>query len=458
MSKPVMISVSGIRGIVGEGLSPLLITEFAAAAGTLYGAGRVMVGRDSRITGEMVQSAVFAGLTAVGCNPVDLGVCSTPTVEMAVQHSDAVGGIVITASHNPVEWNALKLLTSEGLFLDEEQGAAVAGIVQRRGFAWAPWDGIGRVSEKTGASEEHVQAILSLPLIDAAAVRRRGFRVACDCVNGAGGTILPQLFEALGCTVFFLNREPTGRFSHTPEPVPEHLGDLCRLTVSEKADIGFAVDPDVDRCAIIDEEGVPWGEEYTVSFAAAHVLANMKGPVVVNMSTTRAVDDIAAAAGAVCHRTKVGEIHVAKKMLETGAVIGGEGNGGVILPALHAGRDAPLAIALTLQALTERRCTASAARGSLPGYAMAKEKLHIGDSDPDAIMETLRQRFSGERVSALDGLKIDFPDHWVHIRKSNTEPIIRVIAEAGTLNAARAACGEYIDAISALMTGDRNHS
>lgn len=457
MSKPVMISVSGIRGIVGEGLNPLLITEFAAAAGTFYGPGRVMVGRDSRITGEMVKSAVFAGLTAVGCDPVDLGVCSTPTVEMAVQTSDAVGGIVITASHNPVEWNALKLLSSAGLFLDEAQGAAIADIIEQGAFAWAAYDRVGGAAVEQGASQAHLDAILSLPLIDVTAIRSRGFRVAYDCVNGAGGTILPQLFDALGCTTFPLNGEPTGRFSHTPEPVPENLSDLRRLTGEKKADIGFAVDPDVDRCAVIDENGVPWGEEYTVSLAVSHVLTKMQGPVVVNMSTTRAVDDIAAAAKTVCYRTKVGEIHVAKKMLETGAVIGGEGNGGVILPALHAGRDAPLAIALTLQALTERGGTASAIRASLPAYAMAKEKLNIGSADPDGIVEAIAENFSGGTVSTLDGVKIDFADHWVHIRKSNTEPIMRIIAEAGTPDAARAVCRETIGIITSLTAGKQGN-
>jgi len=450
MNKPVMISVSGIRGVVGSGLTPVLLTNFAAAAGTFYGQGRVLIGRDSRVTGEMVKSAVFAGLMSVGCDPVDLGICSTPSVEMAVKESDAVGGIIITASHNPVEWNALKLLTAKGIFLDENEGAKLGEIIDAGAFSYAAWDKIGKISAESTATGIHLDKLIALPFLDIEAIRQKKFKVAYDCVNGAGASVLPQLFEMLNCETIPLNLEATGIFAHTPEPVPENLGDISALVRETRADIGFAVDPDVDRCAIIDEQGRPIGEEYSVTLAAAFMLTVKKGPVVINMSTTRAVEDVAAKAGQETFRTKVGEIHVAKKMAACGAIIGGEGNGGVILPDLHLGRDAPVAIVLTLQAMANSGKSISELRAELPDYTIIKKKINIGASDPDRIISKLTEKYKQEKLTTIDGLKIDWPDCWVHIRKSNTEPIIRVMAEAGDEKTASGVCKRFLAEIEAI--------
>jgi phosphomannomutase len=452
MAKPVMIGVSGIRGIVGEGLSPQLITDFSAAVGTFYGAGRVIVGRDSRKTGEMVKSAVFAGLLSVGCSPVDLGVCPTPTVQLRVQNSDAVGGIVITASHNPVEWNALKLLTNEGLFLDSDEGARVQQIVNKKQFHFVSWDDVGPTEIYEHAIQDHINAVLGLSFLDVPNIQKRAFRVAFDCVNGAGGTILPDLFKALGCELFPLNQEPHGRFAHTPEPVPENITDLCRQVHTHHADIGFAVDPDVDRLAIVAETGDPLGEEYTIVLAAKYLLSQKKGKVVVNVSTTRAIDDVARESGAEVIRTSVGEIHVAKKMKEVHAVVGGEGNGGVLLPEAHLGRDAPVAIALTLQHLLESRMKLSELWGRLPQYRMTKKKIAIGSADPDAILHAVRKRYNGEKLVLIDGVKIERPDSWIHIRKSNTEPIIRIIAEAPSEKASELLCTTFVKQIQDIIS------
>ncbi len=451
MPKPVMISISGIRGIVGEGLTPELIVNFSAAAGTFYGTGNVMVGRDSRVTGEMLKAAVFSGLMSVGCNPVDLGICSTPTVELAVKNSDAVGGIIITASHNPVEWNALKLLTSEGLFLDQKEGETIKQIIEGEKFSYASWDKIGEIKKYDRATEDHIKAVLKIPYINLEKIRKRKFKVAFDCVNGAGGTIIPELLKELGCEIFPMNEEATGRFAHTPEPVPANLQDLCNYVKQTGAEIGFAVDPDVDRCAIVGETGEPIGEEYTVTLATEFILSKKKGPVAVNISTTRAVDDVARKFGIMVTRTPVGEINVAKKMKEIGAVIGGEGNGGVILPDIHLGRDAPVAIALTLQYLIETDKTISELWKSLPQYVMTKKKIEIGNSNPDRIIVRIKEAHSHERLNLIDGIKIERPDSWVHIRKSNTEPIIRIIAEAKTKEESEDICDNFFKEIEHLL-------
>ncbi len=451
MSKPVMISISGIRGIVGDGLTPELVVKFSAAAGTFYGNGNVMVGRDSRVTGEMLKAAVFSGLMSVGCNPVDLGICSTPTVELAVKNSDAVGGIIITASHNPVEWNALKLLTSEGLFLDQKEGETIKQIIEVKKFSYASWDKIGEIKKYDRATGDHIKAVLKIPSINVEKIRKRKFKVAFDCVNGAGGTIISKLLKELGCEIFPMNEEPTGRFAHIPEPVPANLQDLCNYVKQTGAEIGFAVDPDVDRCAIVGETGEPIGEEYTVTLATEFILSKKKGPVAVNISTTRAVDDVARKFGIMVTRTPVGEINVAKKMKEIGAVIGGEGNGGVILPDIHLGRDAPVAIALTLQYLIETDKTISELWKSLPRYVMTKKKIEIGNSNPDQILEKVKEAHTHERLNLIDGIKIERPDSWVHIRKSNTEPIIRIIAEAKTKEESEDICDNFFKEIEHLL-------
>jgi phosphomannomutase len=451
MTKPVMISVSGIRGVVGYGLTPELLVNYSAAVGTFYGPGKVMVGRDSRVTGDMVRGAVFSGLMSVGCDPMDLGIVPTPTVQLATEQSDSVGGIVITASHNPAEWNALKLLSREGMFLDEEQLLEVKRITEAKSFVYKQWDQIGRISIKSDAVREHIDAMLRIPYIDADAIRKRKFKVAFDSVNGAGGVILPELLREFGCSVHPLNAEPHGRFAHTPEPVPENLKDLCALVRKTKADVGFAVDPDADRCAIVSEKGECIGEEYTVTLATQLVLSKKKGRVVVNLSTTRAVDDVAADFGAEVVRTKVGEIHVAKKMKEIGAVIGGEGNGGVILPEVHLGRDASVAIALTLQKMAESGETVSQIRNRLPGYFIVKKRIEIGSSDADAILRKLGEKYANEKLNLLDGLKIDRPDSWIQIRKSNTEPIVRVMTEAKTREQAEALGDAFVAEVKRLL-------
>ncbi len=454
MSKPVMISVSGIRGIVGEGLSPELIVQFSAAAGTFFGQGNVMVGRDSRVTGIMVQHAVFSALMSVGCSPVDLGICATPTVELAVQHSNAVGGIIITASHNPQDWNALKILGPDGIFLDEEQGNQIKTIIENKSYHYAKWDRIGTVSVKTDATKEHIEKLLKIPYIDIDAIRNKHFTVAYDCVNGAGGVIVPLLLERLECNAIPLNIETHGRFAHDPEPVPANLTELCESVKQNKADVGFAIDPDADRCAIVDENGNAAGEEYTVTIAVQLILSKKKGPVVVNVSTTRAVEDVVKKEGVKIFHTKVGEIHVAKQMLKTGGIIGGEGNGGVILPEFHPGRDAPLGILLTLQAMTELNKPVSEIVGSLPQYKIIKKKININKSNPDILIEKMASKYASEKINRMDGLKIDLPEGWVHIRKSNTEPIIRVVAEAENEKSANLLCARFTDEIHKLIMNE----
>lgn len=445
-----MISVSGIRGIVGNGLTPELVANYSAGVGTFLGQGPVILGRDTRITGEMVWHAVCSGLMAVGCDPIDLGIVPTPTTQLAVEKSNAIGGIVITASHNPVEWNALKLISGEGIFLDEAQGLEVKRIVESKSFRYVPWDQIGQLSTKNDAIHEHIQAILATPYLDVQAIRKRKFKVAFDTVNGTGGLILPELLKQLGCEIYPLHAEPHGRFSRNPEPLPEHLTELSKWVLQNKADIGFALDPDADRCAIVAENGIPIGEEYTVALAVQFVLSKKRGPVVVNVSTTRAVDDIASRFGISVIRTKVGEIHVAKKMKECQAVIGGEGNGGVILPDVHLGRDAPVAVALTLQSLVESEKTISDLWHSLPQYHMVKKKVSIDSGDPQRILQKLEMLYASENIDTLDGLKIERPDSWIQIRKSNTEPILRIMAEAPSLEQALSLCRSFVEKIEQI--------
>ena len=448
VAKPVMISVSGIRGIVGHGLSPELMVKYSAAAGTFYGGGKVLVGRDSRVTGNMVKHAVFSGLMSVGCNPVDLGICSTPTVEHAVKVSDAVGGIIITASHNPAEWNALKLLNKDGVFLDEAAGEELRKIIAGNKAAYKEWDRVGRLASYSNATTDHIGAILSMDVIDAELIRSKKFTVAVDCVNGAGGTVVPRLLESLGCTVHAIHADPTGVFAHTPEPVPENLKDLCDAVKESGADIGFAVDPDVDRCAVVDETAKPVGEEYTVVLSAKYILEKRKGPVVVNVSTTRAVDDVAREAGVEVFRTKVGEIHVVTKMLDVMASVGGEGNGGLILPDIHLGRDAPMAVAVILQMLAEKGSTISELAGQVPSYTMVKKRIEIGGADPDAVLEMVKNTCDASKLNLVDGVKIEEKNHWVQVRKSNTEPILRIMAEAETKERAEAVCDDMMALIS----------
>jgi len=443
-----MVSVSGVRGIVGVGLTPEVVMGFAQAFGAYIHSGKVVVGRDSRVTGEMLRNAVCAGLMAVGCDIIDIGVCPTPTTQLAVENLEAEGGIMITASHNPIMWNGLKLIGADGLFLDVEQGEAVLKITQSRKYDFANWDKIGVAVSYSKAVEDHIKAILDLPFIHVEEIRKRQFKVVLDCVCGAGANLVPALLHELGCQTIPMNCEPTGLFPGNPEPLPENLADLCARVKQEHADLGVAVDPDSDRLALVSEKGEPLGEEKTLAIAVKHVLSKKRGHIVINASTSLITEEIAHAHGAKVFRTKVGEIHVAKKMREIGAVIGGEGNGGVILPEVHLGRDAPVGIALVLQQLVEFGGPLSALSDSLPHYVITKSKLELKKLEPKAALDKIRDLYKNETLDFTDGIKIVRPNSWVHIRPSNTEPIIRVIAEAPTAQESERLCSEIINQIS----------
>lgn len=441
-----MVSVSGMRGIVGTDLTPELVARHAAALGAwAAAAGRplVVLGRDARTSGEMFARAAQAGLLSAGADVVDLGIVPTPTTQLAVEHHRAGAGLIITASHNPIEWNALKFVGPDGIFLDAAAGAAVRALAEA-GPARAGWDGIGRVREDREAIGRHLDAILRLPELDLPAIRARRFRVALDCVRGAGGTVIPALLERLGCEVRGIHLETDGRFPREPEPIPEHLGELAALVRETGADIGMAVDPDVDRLALVDERGTPIGEDYTLAFAVRAVLgrtgrteAMREGAVVVaNLSTSLVVEDAAREGGARFVRAPVGEANVAQAIKDEGALIGGEGNGGVILPALHIGRDAPLGVALILQHLARTGLKPSQVVAGSPRYRIVKAKSPRG-KDLGRLYSALEERFRDAAPDRRDGLRLAWPDRWLHVRPSGTEPIIRFIAEAPDEDAAR---------------------
>ena len=451
--KNLMISVSGVRGIVGEGLTPEVVLQFAQAYGSQFGPGKIVVGRDSRVSGEMVKNAVWSGLMAVGCDVIDIGIAPTPTTQMAAERPDVCGGIIITASHNPIEWNALKLLAPDGLFLDAEQGAAILNRVKSKEFSFCRWDKIGKIHRYENAIQDHIDTILKLDIIDVDAIRKRRFKVVADCCNGAGGTILPQLLEAFGCEAVFLNLAPNGLFPRSPEPIPANLSELCQAVKDHRADFGLAVDPDVDRLALVSEKGEPLGEEYTLTLVSKLVLEKTPGNVVINASTTRAIEDIAEQSGSKVYRTKVGEIHVAKKARKVNAVISGEGNGGVIYPKLHFGRDAPVGIALTLQHLIEYDGSISELHASLPQYQMVKDKKSLPFGlNAQKIVDQLAQQDHTAEIDLTDGLLFLLEKSWVHVRASNTEPIIRVMAEAPTLNEAKELVEKYKIKLGEIIT------
>ncbi|HEX7024484.1 MAG TPA: phosphoglucosamine mutase [Gemmatimonadales bacterium] len=438
MSQTLMISVSGMRGIVGTDLTPELVARHAAALGAwARAAGRpsVVLGRDARTSGPMFAAAATAGLQSVGCDVINVGLVPTPTVQLAVTHHKAGAGLILTASHNPVEWNALKLVGPDGIFLGAETGAQVRALAEQ-GPPRAAWDGLGSVKEDGNAIGRHLDAILALPEVDVRAIRKRKFRVAIDCVRGAGGLVIPQLLERLHCVVSAINLEADGRFPREPEPIPEHLGPLGNLVRASGADIGMAVDPDVDRLALVDERGEPIGEDYTLAFAIRAVLRGagsaLEPPLVVaNLSTSLVVEDAAIAGNARFLRAPVGEAHVARAMEADGALIGGEGNGGVMLPALHLGRDAPVGVALILQYLAAENQPVSALVAAAPRYRIVKAKAPRG-SDLQAAYTALKKRFPEAHVDERDGLRLSWPGRWVHLRPSGTEPVVRFIAEAPT--------------------------
>lgn len=433
-----MISVSGMRGHVGTDLTPELIARHAAALGAWVhsrGGRAVVLGRDARTSGPMFALAATAGFQSVGVDVIDVGVVPTPTVQMAVEHHRAGAGLIITASHNPIEWNALKFVGPDGIFLDAEAGAAVRALAES-GPTRAGWDTIGTLRQDTEAIRRHLDAVLAQPEIDVAAIRARGFHVALDCVRGAGSPTMLALFELLGVRVSGINLEPDGRFPRPPEPVPENLSELGELVKSSGADIGMAVDPDVDRLALVDEKGQPIGEDYTLAMAIRAVLGRRakglpQAVVVANLSTSLVVEDAAREGGARFIRSAVGEANVARSIVAEGAVIGGEGNGGVILPALHVGRDAPLGAALILQYLVMTGQPLSALVAASPRYQIVKAKAPRG-GDLDAQYARLRAIFADADVDTRDGLRLAWSDRWLHVRPSGTEPIVRFIAEAPT--------------------------
>ena len=425
-----MISVAGIRGIVGESLTPPVVARFAAAFARGLGDGPIVVGRDARRSGPMVYRAVAAGLTGAGRDVVDIGLATTPATQVAVEELHAAGGVIITASHNPAPWNALKFLSDRGEFLDAETGAAVRRRYESSDDLWTTFDRLGGESVESRALEWHLKRVLGLPCVDVPAISDRHMKVAVDGCASVGGVAVPRLLRDLGCDVVELDCEPNGNFTSELEPLPEHLGALSRTVREAGADFGIAVDPDADRAAFVDGAGVPLGEEYSLALAAQVVLARTPGPVVTNLSTSRIIDAVCAHAGVPLHRTPVGEAHVVQGMRAHGAVVGGEGNGGVILPAAHYGRDGLVAAALVCQALAAGRAPLRALADGLPKLCMVKDKLARADEPWEVSAPRLRGAFPDHTADAADGLRLSRDEEWVHIRPSGTEPVVRVIAES----------------------------
>ncbi|KAA6322626.1 Phosphomannomutase [termite gut metagenome] len=455
-------SISGIRGTiggqVGEGLNPLDIVKFTSAYAALIRktcqskSNKIVVGRDARISGEMVRSVVAGTLMGMGWEVVDIDLASTPTTELAVTMEGACGGIILTASHNPKQWNALKLLNERGEFLNDAEGKEVLRIAEAEEFIYADIDRIGSYRKDLTYNKKHIDNVLALDLVDTDAIKKAKFRVAIDCVNSVGGIILPELLERLGVAhVEKLYCEPTGDFAHNPEPLEKNLGDIMNLMKSGKADVAFVVDPDVDRLAMVCEDGTMYGEEYTLVTVADYVLKHTPGNTVSNLSSTRALRDVSRKYGMQYHASAVGEVNVVAKMRETGAVIGGEGNGGIIYPASHYGRDALVGIALFLSHLAHEGKKVSELRASYPSYYMAKNRVELTpEINVDAILSKVKELYKHEEINDIDGVKIDFADKWVHLRKSNTEPIIRIYSEASTPKAAEEIGQKVIDIINEL--------
>ena len=439
-------SISGIRGTIGghtgDTLNPLDIVKFTTAYATFIGGKRIVVGRDGRISGPMVRDVVCGTLVGMGYEVIDIGLATTPTTELAVRWHQADGGIIITASHNPTQWNALKLLNREGEFLTAADGAEVLRIAEAEDFDYAPVERLGRVVADDTMNQRHVQSVLDLRLVDVEAIRQRRFRVCADTINSVGGIILPDLFRALGVDFEILNGECTGQFAHNPEPLEKNLQGIMDKMRQGGFDLGIVVDPDVDRLAFICEDGRMFGEEYTLVSVADYVLSHDKGNTVSNLSSTRALRDVTEKHGGRYTAAAVGEVNVTTKMKEVGAVIGGEGNGGVIYPESHYGRDALVGIGLFLSSLAQKGLTASALRKTFPDYQIAKNRIDLTpETDVDAILVKVKEMFAVDPdavVNDIDGVKIDFPAKWVHLRKSNTEPIIRVYSEAQTIDEADA--------------------
>jgi phosphomannomutase len=442
-----MSSISGIRGIVGDGLDPETIIKYTNAYADFIGSGKVVIGRDARITGEMVNQLTAGTLLAKGIDVIDIGICPTPTVQFNVKKLAAQGGIAISASHNPNEWNALKLLNATGQFLSPDEYVQLQKFLQDDKSNYKSWDKIGKWTEYSKGIQNHIDAIFDLGIIYVDEIRKKRFKILLDCVNGAGAFVLPQFLKEFGCEVIELNCEKTGIFPRLPEPLPENLTETMKKVKEVKADLGIVVDPDVDRLVLITDKGEPFIEENTITQIVHFILSRKKGNVVVNLSTTRSVDDVARKFGCSAFRSPVGEANVVKKMKEVKAVIGGEGSGGVIFPELHYGRDALVGIALTLQHLSDYGKSLSSLKNELPQYFISKKKIDV-TKNPDEIINKLTHQFSNRKINNEDGLRIDFEDHWVHFRKSNTEPIIRIIVEAKSEAEAKSLSEKYLNLIS----------
>ena len=438
-----MASVSGIRGIYGESLTAEIALKYAAHFGVFSGRGKIIVGRDSRVTGLAMFNAVTAGLMSVGCDVVNIGVVSTPTVLLAVEESNAMGGISITASHNSTEWNAMKFVAENGMFLFPENASALVSSFQNE-VDYVGWDKVGKLTQDDNATARHIEKILNISYLNIKDIKAKKFKVVIDSVNGAGGLISPQLLKDLGCKVIEINSEPTGIFAHTPEPLNKNLKQLEEAVKEHHADVGFATDPDVDRLAIVDEKGNCIGEEFSLLLSEKFILSKVKGDIVTNLSSSMASEDIASKFGVKVHRTKVGEINVGKLMMEINSPVGGEGNGGVICPEVHFTRDAPAGMAVILAYLAESGKTVSELSDQIPKYYFAKNKIKVDPSKLDAIMQKAPDIFSEYQFDTTDGIKILGNKFWIHIRKSGTEPIIRVYVESETSERSEQICQDAI--------------
>ena len=437
-------SISGIRGTIGgaqgDNLTPIDIVKFTTAYVRFMSEKHqgkrltIVLGRDARISGTMVNDIIEGTLLGCGADVINVGLCTTPGTEMAVITHKADGGIIITASHNPKQWNALKLLNEKGEFLNDAEGKRVLALAEDEAFIFPEIDAIGKVVSREDFNSTHIQQVLALDLVDVEAVKARKFKVVVDAVNSIGGVVIPQLLKELGCEVVELNCEPNGEFAHNPEPLPENLTEISEVIRREKADLGVVVDPDVDRLALVNEDGTMFGEEYTLVAVADYILSKQVGNTVSNLSSSRALSDVTVAHGGEYNASAVGEVNVVKKMKDTGAIIGGEGNGGVIYPALHYGRDALVGVALFLTYLVERGLKMTELRATYPAYFASKNKIQLTPAiDVDKVLLEMKERYATERVNDIDGVKIDFAENWVHLRKSNTEPIIRVYTEAKSM-------------------------
>ena len=455
-------SISGIRGtiggIVGDNLTPIDAVKFASAYGTFLKNSlkkdtlTVVIGRDARISGPMIHQLVMQTLVGLGINVIDLGLSTTPTVEVAVPLEKADGGIILTASHNPKQWNALKLLNNKGEFLSGAEGALILEIAESDAFNFADVDSLGKITEITDYMDRHIDEVLNLKLVDAEAVKKKNYKVVVDGVNSSGGIVIPALLKKMGVEVVELYCEPNGHFPHNPEPLKEHLTDICELVVKEKADFGIVVDPDVDRLAFINNDGEMFGEEYTLVAVADYVLSKTPGNTVSNMSSSRALKDITDKHQGVYEASAVGEVNVVELMKKNNAIIGGEGNGGIIYPEAHYGRDSLVGVALFLTHLANQDLDVAALRASYPAYYMSKNKIELTpEINVDEILEAMQNKYASEKISTIDGVKIDFADSWVHLRKSNTEPIIRIYTEAPTQDAADALAERILDEIEQIV-------